>query len=371
MKLISDHITLLEPSALNTHFPAWIHQKPQDSFLHLAGCSSVFRIEAFRVGFASLCSAYRLKSDTHPHQLGLTQEYLAELERNQPIDTQAANLLRRMESSKSLQASDIQKFRDELRNLFQRGEGFTGGSEHEQHPVLIRSLRLVYEMAKNRTSEIEIESLAAGGDEDHIRVATYAVIDTLETLCGTAFELSVRLSGWDLISVLIEIQPHIDQLISLTKFSLEDKYRKVLYYKFKHGEFCATAYQQIGDVDSFISSLEETLLVWNEMHDLKFYGYGRGVQYADPYAEGIAVMWQLGIQLCQRQQYIDGLDLFHRASVLQEEIWPLGKLHRWPLDIKDTFISLNKDALTCARSGQASLRAKKILKRLQILGENT
>ena len=74
-----------------------------------------------------------------------------------------------------------------------------------------------------------------------------------------------------------------------------------------------------------ICFLEKAIQVWEEMHTLKFYGYGRGIQYADPYSEGIDLMLRVASFYCvegtNEKNYMFALQLFGRAVELSQEIW--------------------------------------------------
>ena len=97
------HVALLEPNVLNTHFPAWLHQQPEDNVLHLAGCSSLFRKTAFQRGLVSLCAASLREAPfpdpylSLPPQLTLTQAFLHHLEESLPLDESAAALHTRIQ----------------------------------------------------------------------------------------------------------------------------------------------------------------------------------------------------------------------------------------------------------------------------------
>ncbi len=89
-------VAMLSPHALNSHFPAWVHQEPHHKVLHLAGMASAVRRTVFREGAMHLCRSYESQSDARSHggsngesddgtvalpllpQLGMSKEMLLE-----------------------------------------------------------------------------------------------------------------------------------------------------------------------------------------------------------------------------------------------------------------------------------------------------
>eukprot|EP01038_Epipyxis_sp_PR26KG_P015313 gene15313-20638_t len=91
-KNIKEKVMLLPVDALNTDFPCWKNQKESNQILHLAGLTSLYRIEAFRFASENICKV--LLNNSHdlydvcinieltqhfPHQLGLTKKVLLEI----------------------------------------------------------------------------------------------------------------------------------------------------------------------------------------------------------------------------------------------------------------------------------------------------
>ena len=404
---IESHIALLQPHALNTHFPAWLHQEPSHQVLHLAGCSSMLRVEAFRTGLRNTCLAVQCgdaadagvvlsatgevdvasaasAADAEPEpelepvpvlQLGLTREFLAQLERDQPLTKRAGALLARMRKAvagaggpAAVAEEEVADFRNEVRNLFQRGEGATGASSdaHDRCPELKEGLQLIHSVLQGRLDALPPAS-SSSSSTHHAPEAARERITVLEALCSSGFELAVRLEGWDELAVLLDMEAHVSELVVLTKTWLPDKYRKVLYYMFKHGEFLAAVYEGLGHQSALQAALQVGLETWREMHGLGFYGYGRGVEYADPYAEGVALMGRLGVVHCEAAQYAAGLELLQEAVQLQDETWGRSDLGVVPAEIQHTLADVTADLLTCASAAGAQHLAAAARRRAQIL----
>lgn len=81
---VQSHVALLDPATINSYFPAWKYQKSTDPVVHLAGCSSAFRIKAFSTAWANICVAKDEMRLLKP-QLGLTRELLADIESSLPV----------------------------------------------------------------------------------------------------------------------------------------------------------------------------------------------------------------------------------------------------------------------------------------------
>ena len=375
---IQSHVILLAPNILNTHFPAWLNQKPNDNVLHLAGCSSIFRIEVFKLGLQNLCSGLTdvevdtdglYNNDKILPQLGLNLSVLQKLEQRQPLNKSATELLTRLQLtlleygdidgeedreysefselydnininangnsnsdnlkdtdvvtvvSKELSKEQIQSFRDQLRNMFQRGQGATGSDEgHEKHPLLIKCLKLVHRMSRLYLQQQKTQQQQQPDLPDDL-ATSLQVIDSLEIVSSSAFELSLRLESWDLLAHLLELQPDIDLLLHMTEQYLPEKYPRVLYYSFKFFEFQAGAYSTIGNPKGFETALQKGLSVWQQMHHHRFYGYGRGVDYADPYAEGVRIMKELASYKCSHGRFKTAWKLFQDALELRFQNW--------------------------------------------------
>jgi hypothetical protein len=163
------------------------------------------------------------------------------------------------------------------------------------------------------------------------------------------------------------MEAHVSELVVLTKIWLPDKYRKVLYYMFKHGEFLAAVYESLGHQSALQVALQAGLKTWREMHGLGFYGYGRGVEYADPYAEGVALMGRLGVVHCEAAEYAVGLELLLEAIQLQDETWGRSDLGVVPVEIQRTLADVTADLLTCSSAAGARHLAAEARRRLQIL----
>lgn len=87
---IKQRTALLPADAMNTDFPAWKNQQPHNPILHLAGLTSLYRVEVFRAGYQTVCAALLDLQSTHenspvpapalkeatPPQLGLTKHFL-------------------------------------------------------------------------------------------------------------------------------------------------------------------------------------------------------------------------------------------------------------------------------------------------------
>ena len=379
---ITEHIILLQPNILNTNFPAWINQKDDDNILHMAGCSSVFRIDIFKLGLQNLCNAV-LNQNSVPKQLGITQQVLYEKESQQPLDRRAIELLKRMKESLPIDNNDnndnnndddndndddtsissslpslevIQSYRDELRNLFQRGEGATGDSDqHENNPLLIECLHIVYNMLRKRFEVDNPHSTTTTNDSNNSNNNPPPIlweINILEMIFSAGFELALRLHGWKELALLLELEVDIKRLVQYTKFALPEKYRKVLYYKFKLYEFMIGAYQSVSNVHGYENSLKEAISVWKEMHSLDFYGYGRGVDYADPHAEGVSIMIQYAAFKCTNGHYLRGWDVYKEALQLRGLAWTQEKVGQYgvPVAIQRELENLLKDMKLCTDS---------------------
>jgi hypothetical protein len=100
-KLYEDHkeeyqhkIKLLRVDAVNTNFPSWMKQRPENQVLHLAGANRQMREQAFHKGLQQICEnvnhkggqgdAKRGEKKKIPRQLGLSREALAELDSSLP-----------------------------------------------------------------------------------------------------------------------------------------------------------------------------------------------------------------------------------------------------------------------------------------------
>lgn len=369
---MQSHVKLLPPNILNTHFPAWLHQQPQDNILHLAGCSSIFRKAVFKLGLQNLCNGLTDKKAVDQNhnnvlpQLGLNLDTLKELEQQQPLNKSATELRDRLQltlneygheddekddnrvtysqydssmhgdshilgdttTTKVISKQQIQSFRDQLRNLFQRGQGASDNDEdHESNPLLLQCLKLVYRMARLHLQQ-QREQLRTQRTEQrqHSDVpdglaTSLHTIDSLEIVSSSAFELSLRLESWDLLAHLLELQPEIESLLAMTELHLPEKYPRVLYYSFKFYEFQAGAYSSISNSKGFETALQKGLSVWKKMHYHRFYGYGRGVDYADPYAEGVRIMKELASYKCSHGRFKTAWKLFQDALEFRFQNW--------------------------------------------------
>ena len=386
-------IVLLEPHVLNTFFPAWLNQQPSHNVLHLAGCSSMLRVEAFRHGLRNMCRQQQQQQPA-PLQLGLTREFLARLERDQPLEERAQQLVLRMreafgrsgghdmdekgdhgdhdgggENNKAFSdLSDVQTFQGELRNLFQRGEGATGQSsdEHDRCPALIEGLRLVYAELQRRYRHVQAPSTSGKiPNGQPFSAPAVASMDTarvhlsfLEAISSSGFELAVRLHGWDELALLLDMETYVSALVELTREWIPLKYNKVLYYPFKHGEFLAAVYEELDDDEGAERSLRAGLAAWTEMRRLGFNGYGRGVTYADPTAEGVVLLGRLGTMHCRAQRYTRGLAYLTKALALQDETWGDVDVSLIPVDIRMVLRAVAADATTCAKAARATLAVR-------------
>ena len=365
---VRSHIALLAPHVLNSDFPAWIRQEPHHKVLHLAGCSSLLRAAAFQTGLMNMCGH---QTRAIP-QYGLDRTYLAKLEREQPLEKQAMALLERMRvafavsdggpavgtaSASEVMDEDVQAFRSELRNLFQRGQGATGDSDEvfDRYPQLVEGLRLIFEVVQAKWDALSGRGVPLPPlDPEWSGLAPGEYINTLETLCSAGFELALRVDGWDGLAVLLDMAMPVEHLVELTREWLPERYKNVLYYPFKHSGFLASLYMAMGNVPAVEDALKEGLRTWREMHLLGFYGYGRGVGYADPYSEGVTMMNRLGSMFCDQQAFLRGLDLLQEAMGLQDLAWGNVALDAIPDEVKQEMAVVAQNFLACASAAGTS-----------------
>ena len=212
---------------------------------------------------------------------------------------------------------------------------------------------------------------------------------------------------FELMIIMNKLTKHVIEVMEMVKVLKPDDYRKLLYFKFKHLSFLSDAFVSAGlqwrnDNDSFVDVdvdaltsiqeyeikalcgrhygscidtdiglkteqdtdldlmmappaicfLEKAIEVWEEMHALKFYGYGRGVQYADPYSEGVHLMDRVATFYCfERKNKVDykfALQLYGRAVELSQEIWGSDG-SKAPDAVFATLMEIHKRAHYCYR----------------------
>ena len=325
------HIAFLRPDALNTHFPAWVHQKPYNQVLHLAGCSSLFRRDAFMEGLGHICQCTsneeKALQSQLPIQLGLSKDVLCRLETKLPLLERADEILLRMRAfhgdiDSNFTSETVHGFRQELMNMFRHADGSTTDiSTAQTH--LTNGLRMVYEMFKRRlTQSMTMDEYFESNQLNSTTMATFLKlrVQVLEDVLSSGFDLAVRLQRQDEEAILLEIGPWIDEVVSLAREYLGDRYKFILYYDFKHKEFLSAVYSDLGDVSKLEFYLYSAIQLWKEMHSLQFYGYGRGVMYADPYSEGIKVIHHYAIRRCTTGNFKEAMALFQECKLLHDEI---------------------------------------------------
>lgn len=71
---VEQHVRLLRPDALNSVFPAWLHQRPGNQVLHLAATSMLLRRRVFQQGLAAVCLHLHLPPSTENTSTSSDQE---------------------------------------------------------------------------------------------------------------------------------------------------------------------------------------------------------------------------------------------------------------------------------------------------------
>ena len=212
---------------------------------------------------------------------------------------------------------------------------------------------------------------------------------------------------FELLFIMNKLTEYVLEAMETVKVLKPDDYKKLLYFKFKHLSFLSDAFVSAGlqwrhedhgfvdmDIDMLksvkeygikalcsrhydnyeasyedvnnvnvynldilrsppsICFLEKAIEVWEEMHALKFYGYGRGIQYADPYSEGIDIMDRVATFYCLDGQIgnkcMYALRLFGRAVELSQEIWGPGG-SKAPDAVLKAMEEMHKRAYYCYR----------------------
>lgn len=157
--------------------------------------------------------------------------------------------------------------------------------------------------------------------------------------------------NFELACLMSIISPFVDELVFPDiLFDGSSNYKKLLYFKFKHRVFLGLAIERVAQLqldssaayssvlshlqvvfdedvtqysrrDLMVRLLESAWEVWEVMHGLGFHGYGRGVRFADPHAEGVEVIERVAILHCISGNSSRALHMFLRAIVLVQEIW--------------------------------------------------
>lgn len=364
-------IALLPTSAINSHFPAWLHQDTNDPILHLAGMTSLYRRRVFEYGYQQICA--HAAGEYLPPQLGLHRGQLVSFVRelnsqrvaalsaiasrlksycsqhdpdprdgssNSGINSSGLMTLKEYFDYKS-QIDDILKFDDDEPQPTTTLEKNTW-QDLKEISVLVRSL--LHELLSISTRELL--SSADGGAP---------VPSDLELAERTS---QVVISGFDLVmelrkaakpaneerSVLLGFQ---DILFgSLPKSRSPTK--RVVYYQFKFCSFMAATYKDLStmhctddDINRDVSDnkivianmttssdaacdlahriqwLTKAVDIWSHLATLNY--FGTDYVMADPYKEGSERFSELGVLRCMAGQYSIGLQALQASLRLQEE----------------------------------------------------
>jgi hypothetical protein len=323
---IANHIKILRTDALNTHFPSWVHQKPHNQILHLAGVSGIMRQLSFKEAFTQICrhvntheAAISVDSDSSsvptgvslkqlPRQLGVDRQFLINLYTDLPRGAVVKQILGEMRgrTGKNISFAEIKKLSRSLTDVLQmgflkEGEDSAGFSMADS---ILEGLAWTYTTLRDVTSHME---------------SAEAKLEGAQLVLEAMFSYAMRLAVTDpaaTLQVLKECEPTLDFLLGSVATV---HYGPALYYKFKHREFPAPIYESLERPQEALEAYEEAMAVWWEMHEHKSYGSGNGA--VDPYFEGSRVLESIAALSCQTGQHAKGLEAVQHIVDFYQEIF--------------------------------------------------
>ena len=340
-------IALLPSDALNSNFPAWKNQLPDNPVLHLAGATTLYRKPAFSYAWNHVCDVVtnalpekqneksfseinRISRLKFNDQLGLNREKLQQLIFNLPkkrieavtelfnqLNLIPSNLLTTQLLRSALDRIEDYVKRDDAENeLLQLNiiphinETETILLANELTVVTVATKRWIFDSLRNMTERMYSTIVNHTVHKDNLEMIEYA--ELLRTSISTAFELAMSMNAdtylADRVALLsVDVPPLLESFLQ----SLPDELRhRGLYYKFKHREMLGNHLLH-SDTQQSIQILQEALDVWKELAKLNYFG----TDYAmvDPYKEGISVMHILGSILCMNEVNHVGIPIFEEA----------------------------------------------------------
>jgi hypothetical protein len=196
----------------------------------------------------------------------------------------------------------------------------------------------------------------------------------------------------ELVCLLSVITPYVDELLLSTMLTRNgsEVFKKLLYYKFKHRVFFglaidraevvqykntklySTIHAQLEILFGKTSTAKNVLLlesaceIWEEMHEFGFHGYGRGIRFADPYAEGTEIMEKVAVMNCISGNWHKAFGLFLRAISLTQEVWG-QHIDDMPETVNTFLMRLTVNAEKCANDSPENLPNVDDILRLELL----
>lgn len=324
-----EKLKILPTDAVNTHFPAWEHQKTHNQVLHLAGEANIYRKMVFQKGAMEICDS-AVKGIVLPRQLNLTQENLYNLY------LELTNV-RSVELRKLLDFANQQRFSDDSKKNIEFIDNLYGKlTEILTHAEIaegqVAPTQEYYNVAKDiylfifrKMSEF---SLSLAEAEPH----QLSSMEFLRHSISSGFDIFSRSQGQEGYGLSNDVINEIFQAIgdkllpqwkrcypyykgSKNKLPL-DYEGKLYYYEFKYESFKGEFLSEVGDMGEAFASLSRGLSLWRKLHSIQYYGID---YYAlDPLKEGSRFIYAYGMRLCSTNDAKAGIPLLQEAVKLME-----------------------------------------------------
>lgn len=351
---IREKVALLPASAINTHFPAWLHQKETDPVLHLAGLSTLYRETVFRAGFQALCAA-EAAGVAPPPQLTLDRVYLFDVMRRMSAARKEAcdhliSRVKALESSSSASIEAVLAVRGRLLDALKADDDEKNHFTRQDFPLL-QSIQVMEYTLKHWIAAKLIHfakaKLDAALTHGEVQDAVGAVFELCVTAQAHGAAVFGEVNGQGQLSSITRagqvpdaLSPSVVALLGdcaaildsvLATDNLPAAVRgSLLYFRFKNYHFLAVN----SPVESAAASnhtsqrmeyLRMAAVSWKERRQLNSFD----AQYvlADPEKEYVTVVSELALLYCLQNNHHSGLALYAESIALQQQtILGLGSI---------------------------------------------